>query len=152
MQCPYCHSTESRVTDSRAGEAEIRRRRECESCGARFTTYERIESTLRVTKKDGRREIFSREKLAAGLRRACEKRPLATESIEALVDGIEREVRELGQPEVPSTRIGELAMEGLRGLDQIAYVRFASVYRAFADLDSLRQVLEELDGRVPVAP
>lgn len=151
MQCPYCRGRESRVVDSR-GDVEIRRRRECEACGARFTTYERVEPTVRVVKKDGRREPFQREKLAAGLRRACEKRPVTTEALDALVDGIERQVRELGQREVTSASIGELAMEGLREFDQIAYVRFASVYRAFADLGSLRQVLDELDGRVAVAP
>jgi transcriptional repressor NrdR len=140
------------VIDSR-GEIEIRRRRQCETCEARWTTYERIEhAVVRVVKKDGRREPFAREKLAGGLRRACEKRPVTTEAVDALVDEIERRVRELGQREVASTCIGELAMEGLRELDQIAYVRFASVYRAFADVGSLRQVLDELDGRVALIP
>ena len=153
MQCPSCSCRDSRVVDSRTGSSEVRRRRECESCGARFTTYERIESgTVRVVKKDGRRESFTREKLAGGVRRACEKRPLAAEAVEALVDEVERRVRELGQAEVASTLIGELVMERLRELDQIAYVRFASVYRAFADVESLRRVLDELEGRLALTP
>jgi transcriptional repressor NrdR len=153
MQCPYCRSRDSRVVDSRTGDSDIRRRRECESCGARFTTYERVEhSGVRVVKKDGRREPFAREKLAAGLQRACEKRPLATEAIDALVDEIERRVRGLGQPEVASALIGELVMDELRGLDQIAYVRFASVYRSFTDVESLRRAIDELDGKIAVTP
>lgn len=153
MQCPYCRCRESRVVDSRTGGSEIRRRRACERCGGRFTTYERVEScAVRVVKKDGRRELFAREKLAAGVRRACEKRPLATDAVAALVDDVERRVRDLGQAEVPSASIGELVMERLRELDEIAYVRFASVYRAFADVGSLRRVLDELDGRVVLSP
>ena len=153
MQCPYCRCRDSHVVDSRTGESDIRRRRECEGCGVRYTTYERVEGcALRVVKKDGRREPFARDKLAAGIRRACEKRPLATEAVEALVDRVERAARAFGGPEVSSVRIGELVMEALRDLDQIAYVRFASVYRSFADVESLRQVLDELDGRVAVTP
>jgi transcriptional repressor NrdR len=149
MRCPYCRYQESRVVDSRTGESDVRRRRECERCGLRFTTYERVEvPAVRVVKKDGRREPYAREKLAAGVRRACEKRPLPTAAVEGLVDAVERTLRELGQPEVPSEVIGELVMERLRDLDPIAYVRFASVYRAFADVDAVRQVLDELDGRV----
>jgi transcriptional repressor NrdR len=148
MRCPYCRFRDSRVVDSRTGEDDIRRRRECERCGGRFTTYERVEGgAVRVVKKDGRREPFAREKLAAGVRRACEKRPLPTEAVDALVDEVQRCVREMGQREVASTAIGELVMERLRDLDQIAYVRFASVYRSFADLDQLRRVLDELDGK-----
>ena len=149
MQCPYCRHPESRVVDSRAGAAEIRRRRACESCEGRFTTYERVEySPARVVKKDGRREPFSREKLAAGLRRACEKRPIAVDELDALVDEVERRVRESGQREIPSAWLGELAMELLRGLDHIAFVRFASVYREFADVGALRRVIDELDAPV----
>ena len=153
MRCPFCTHVESRVLDSRAGVSDIRRRRECERCGARFTTYERVENcAVRVVKKDGRREPFAREKLAAGVQRACEKRPLATDAVEALVSEVERRLRELAQPELQSAVIGELVMERLRDLDQIAYVRFASVYRSFADLDSLRRELDRLEGGVALAP
>ena len=149
MRYPFCQSRDSRVVDSRelGGGEQIRRRRECPACGRRFTTYERVEGGgVRVVKKDGRREPFAREKLAAGVRRACEKRPLPTDALDGLVDDVERHVREIGQREVSSTCIGELVMQRLRDLDQIAYVRFASVYRCFADIGSLRQALDELDG------
>ena len=153
MRCPSCSCCDTRVVDSRTTFTEVRRRRECEGCGARFTTFERVgNGTVRVVKKDGRREPFTREKLAAGVRRACEKRPLAAEAVEALVDEVERRVRALGQPEVPSAQVGELVVERLRDLDAIAYVRFASVYRAFADVEELRRVLDELDGRVTLTP
>ncbi len=155
MTCPYCRARDSRVVDSRTADTEIRRRRECEGCGERFTTYERVESfTLRIIKKDGRREPFEREKLAAGVRRACEKRPLAVDAVDALVDRIERRLRESGQREIASAQLGEWVMDRLRELDQIAYVRFASVYRQFADVDSLRRALDELDtgGRIAVSP
>jgi len=134
--------------DSRTGEHEIRRRRECEACGGRFTTYERVElSPVRVVKKDGRREPFDREKVAAGVRRACEKRPISAEAIDDLVSEVERRVRQSGQREVASAQIGEVVMERLRDLDQIAYVRFASVYRQFADVGALRRALDELEAR-----
>ncbi|MBI2761618.1 MAG: transcriptional repressor NrdR [Chloroflexi bacterium] len=153
MQCPYCRFRDSRVTDSRTGDNDIRRRRECEGCGQRFTTYERVEyAPVRVVKKDGRRETFDRDKLAAGVRRACDKRPLPADAVDGLVDEVERAVRELAQSEVVSGRIGELVMERLRELDQIAYVRFASVYRQFTDVDSLRRAIDELENRIPVAP
>jgi transcriptional repressor NrdR len=146
MQCPYCSNPESRVVDSRTGEGAIRRRRECERCGQRFTTFERVEhAPVRVVKKDGRREPFDRAKLAAGVERACEKRPLPADAVDGLVVAIERSVRELAQSEISSVQIGELAMERLRGLDQIAYVRFASVYRQFADVGTLRRALDELE-------
>jgi transcriptional repressor NrdR len=136
------------VIDSRASEEGIRRRRECQQCGARFTTYERVLSAgVLVIKKDGRREVFDRGKLLAGLRKACEKRPLEASAVESLVDRIEREIQLGGASEVPSMAIGELVMAGLRELDQIAYVRFASVYRSFADLGALRQVLDELEAQ-----
>lgn len=128
-------------------EHEIRRRRECTACGGRFTTYERVEmSPVRVVKKDGRREPFDREKVAAGVRRACEKRPVSAEAVDDLVSEVERRVRQSGQREVVSAQIGEVVMELLRDLDQIAYVRFASVYRQFADVGALRRVLDELDA------
>lgn len=136
------------MVDSRTGEHEIRRRRECEACGGRFTTYERVEmSPVRVVKKDGRREPFDREKVAAGVRRACEKRPVSAEAIDDLVSEVERRVRQSGQREVASAQIGEVVMELLRDLDQIAYVRFASVYRQFADVGALRRALDELEAR-----
>ncbi len=154
MHCPYCSTDDSRVVDSRTVEDGVRRRRECLGCNARFTTYERVEMVpLLVVKRDGRREPFSHEKLLAGLRRACEKRPLEASTVEALGAEVEREVYARSAAEVPSTVIGELIMERLKGLDQIAYVRFASVYRHFTDLDSLREVLDELDrARLLAAP
>jgi transcriptional repressor NrdR len=145
MRCPYCGHPESRVTDSREAEDGIRRRRECLSCGQRFTTYERLLlSTLYVVKRDGRREPFDREKLLAGLRKACEKRPLPAGSVEAVAADIEAALMALGVAEVPSREIGELVMERLRRLDPIAYIRFASVYRRFQDLDELRDEVERL--------
>ena len=147
MRCPYCDTDDSRVVDSRTVDDGIRRRRECLGCSARYTTYERVElAALLVVKRDGRREPFSHEKLLAGLRRACEKRPLEASTVEALAAAVEHEVSARNTAEVPSTLIGELVMERLKRLDQIAYVRFASVYRHFTDLDSLREVLDELDS------
>lgn len=147
MQCPYCGGVDSRVTDSRMVDSGIRRRRECLQCTARFTTYERVQATgFLIVKRDGRREAFSREKLLRGLRTACEKRPLEASALEKLADDIEARLQQEGVSEAPSAVIGEWVMEGLRALDQIAYVRFASVYRRFADLDSLREVLDELDA------
>src|SRR5688572_29222001 len=152
MRCPYCGTDDSRVVDSRTVEDGVRRRRECLACLSRFTTYERIElAPLLVVKRDGRREPFAREKLLAGLRRACEKRPLAAGAVDALADDVSRELHGRGVAEVPSTAIGELVCARLRDLDQIAYVRFASVYRSFADLEALRAMLDELPDlpRVP---
>ena len=147
MRCPSCGIDDSRVVDSRTVDGGIRRRRECLRCTSRFTTYERVEQTPPlVVKRDGRREPFSRAKLLAGLRRACEKRPLAAGAVEALAGEVERAVYARGCAEVPSTAIGELVMERLQALDSIAYVRFASVYRQFADLESLRAVLDELQA------
>jgi transcriptional repressor NrdR len=146
MRCPYCGFQDSRVIDSRDSEEGVRRRRECVSCGERFTTYERPQSMgLMVVKKDGRREEFTREKLLLGIRKACEKRPLAMGRLEALVDGIEVALYEQGLAEVSSRQIGEMAMEELRGLDQIAYIRFASVYRHFTDIDELKDELRMLE-------
>ena len=147
MRCPYCGSEDSKVVDSRDVDGSIRRRREClgAECGGRFTTYETVQAVaLYVVKKDDRREEFSRAKLLAGLRKACEKRPLSREQIEATAQDIESALYQTNAPEVPSSYVGELVMDRLRDLDPIAYVRFASVYRRFRDLDELRDELEAL--------
>ena len=148
MRCPYCGFADTKVTDSRDADEGIRRRRECLNCEQRFTTMERLAvGGLLVAKKDGRREEFSREKLLAGLRKACQKRPLPAGTVEAVADAVETALRQRGAPEAPSAEIGELVMEHLRELDHIAYIRFASVYRAFADLEELQQELEALSSR-----
>jgi transcriptional repressor NrdR len=148
MQCPSCGFEDSRVTDSRGVDNGIRRRRECLQCGSRFTTYERLQTAgMLVIKKDGRREPFSREKILRGLQKACEKRPLEAAAVAALVDDIEARVHQEGLVEVPTTLVGGWAMQALREFDQIAYVRFASVYRSFADVGELREMLDEFDGR-----
>jgi len=145
MNCPYCGFEDSKVIDSRASEGGIRRRRQCLACGQRFSTIERTElGVLLVAKKDGRREEFSRDKILLGVRRACEKRPIPLGAIDALVDDIEERVHALGKAEVPTRLIGELVMERLRDLDDVAYIRFASVYRAFADVDELANELAAL--------
>jgi len=147
MKCPFCAHLESKVTDSRLSAAGdvTRRRRECESCARRFTTYERVEEVVPlVVKNDGRRENFDRQKLLAGMRKACEKRNVALERIEAIVDQIERELIDTGDKEVGAQQVGERVMNHLRALDDIAYVRFASVYRSFRDLDEFRAELEKI--------
>ena len=147
MKCPFCGGLDNKVTDSRLsqGDEVIRRRRECEGCGRRFTTYERIELVLpMVVKKDGRRETFDRLKVLAGLRRACEKRPVSTEGLDALVDQIERALVESGDKEINSSVIGEQVMQRLREIDQVAYVRFASVYRSFKDIHEFMTELSQL--------
>jgi len=151
MNCPYCGFEDSKVIDSRASEGGIRRRRQCLACGQRFSTIERTEvGVLLVAKKDGRREEFSRDKVLAGVRRACEKRPIPLGAIEALVDDIEARVYALGKAEVPTRFIGELVMERLRDLDDVAYIRFASVYRAFRDVEDLKEELAALErARTP---
>ena len=150
MRCPYCGFADTKVTDSRDTEDGIRRRRECLNCGQRFTTAERLlAGSLLVAKKDGRREEFSRDKLLGGLRKACEKRPLPAGAVEAVADAVESALRARGTPEVPSVEIGELVMEHLRDLDHIAYIRFASVYREFADLEDIQRELEALASRGP---
>ena len=147
MKCPFCSYRDSRVIDSRAVEdgTSIRRRRECPDCGRRFTTYEKYEETpLVVSKKDGRRELFDSKKLLGGLLKAFEKRPVPYERVQEIADSVERELRMNGESEVESTRIGELVMQHLEETDQIAYVRFASVYRQFADVKNFMQVLERI--------
>ncbi|MGI6413832.1 MAG: transcriptional regulator NrdR [Syntrophomonadaceae bacterium] len=145
MRCPYCQEFESRVVDSRSSEEgnSIRRRRECEKCKRRFTTYERIEERpFVVIKKGGTREPFNREKLLSGINRACEKRPVSPEIIENLVAGIERELRDKYDREVSSRDIGEKVMDKLQKVDEVAYIRFASVYRQFTDLNSFIKTIE----------
>ncbi len=147
MHCPFCAGQESKVVDSRDVDEAIRRRREClnPACAARFTTHERVQvAALYIVKKDGRREEFSRGKLLGGLRKACEKRPLPVGAVEALADQIESSLNTRTAPEVPSHLLGELVMDRLKALDPIAYVRFASVYRQFADLEALREELEAM--------
>jgi transcriptional repressor NrdR len=147
MRCPFCHDLENRVVDSRLGKEgdAIRRRRHCEHCGRRFTTYERVEESLpMVVKKDGRREPFERAKIVNGLKRACEKRPVSINTIEAVADRIERGLQERAEKEVPSSVIGEATMKELHDIDEVAYVRFASVYRSFKDINEFMVELEEL--------
>lgn len=147
MKCPYCGCIENKVIDSRLslGGEVTRRRRECNECERRYTTYERIELALPlIIKKDRRREPFDREKLLAGIRRACVKRPIAWERIDKLVSDVEKEISESGEKEVVSAKVGELVMAGLRELDQVAYVRFASVYRSFKDVHEFMAELSEL--------
>ena len=147
MKCAYCGCTQSRVVDSRQSEdaTTIRRRRECEKCGRRFTTYERIELVpLVVVKKDQTREAFDVSKLRSGIVKACEKRPVPLEQIEAMVRRIEQQLNSQTDSEITSKMIGELVMEGLKTLDEVAYVRFASVYRQFRDIQSFRDELNKL--------
>ncbi|HEY8391374.1 MAG TPA: transcriptional regulator NrdR [Capillibacterium sp.] len=149
MRCPFCHHQESKVIDSRSSEegAVIRRRRECLACERRFTTYERIEEEpLIVIKKDGRREPFSREKILNGLRKACEKRPLSFDTLEKIADEVEQAIRKRNETETPSSVIGELIMDRLKEIDEVAYVRFASVYRQFKDIDIFMRELQNLLG------
>ncbi|HHX45035.1 MAG TPA: transcriptional repressor NrdR [Chloroflexi bacterium] len=148
MRCPFCGSTESRVVDTREVGDGIRRRRECLTCEQRFTTYERIAKVnLLVVKRDGRREAFDRQKLFDGIWRACAKRPIASEDVENMVGEIEAALYSLGQNEVPSRTVGEMVMERLQGLDGVAYVRFASVYRSFADLETLKREVDQMLDR-----
>lgn len=149
MKCPYCSTHENKVIDSRLSKEGqvIRRRRECLQCARRFTTYERIEEVMPlVVKKDGRREAFDRQKILQGLKLACQKRPVSSEALEAIVEKVERHLQELGEREVPSSVIGEAVMRGLHDLDEVAYVRFASVYRSFKDLGEFMSELRDLVG------
>ncbi|MDP2744751.1 MAG: transcriptional regulator NrdR [Dehalococcoidia bacterium] len=145
MLCPYCDHRNSKVIDSRSVGTSIRRRRECLRCQSRFTTYEQVRGTsLFVIKKDMRREEFNRTKLLTGIRKACEKRPLHAGAVDKLVDDIEAELHHLGKTEVTSSVIGDMVMEKLRKLDHIAYIRFASVYRDFSDLNMLKTEVDSL--------
>lgn len=149
MKCRYCLSTESKVVDSRPTDdgTSIRRRRECINCGKRFTTYEKIEEIpIMVVKKDGTREAFNSEKILSGVRRACEKRPVSAADIDELVDGVVREVFNSLEQEVRTEAIGELVMQRLKELDEVAYVRFASVYRQFKDINTFMNELKLLLG------
>ena len=147
MRCPFCSAIDDKVVDTRPSDNDqvIRRRRECTSCTRRFTTYERVEEVLPlVVKKDGRREPFDRQKLLAGLTRACEKRPVPIEALERQVDLSERSLVELGEKEVASSKIGDAALLGLRQLDDVAYLRFASVYLSFKDAGELMREVQRV--------
>lgn len=147
MRCPFCSATEDKVVDTRPSDNDqiIRRRRECVGCGRRFTTYERIEEVLPlVIKKDGRREPYDRAKLMAGLKKACNKRPVSIETLEKTLDEIERSLQELGDKEVPSTKIGDAVLAKLLEIDEVAYVRFASVYLPFKDAGELMNEVQRL--------
>jgi transcriptional repressor NrdR len=146
MKCPYCGHLENKVIDSRLNKEYTitRRRRACESCERRFTTYERLELTMpMLIKKDGRRETWDRHKVVEGIKKACEKRPVGMEQVEEFVDNLERELQDMGEKEIPVKKLGERVMHGLRELDEVAYVRFASVYRQFKDLN---EFMDELKG------
>lgn len=149
VRCPFCGHPDSRVLDSRPARegVEIRRRRECLACRRRFTSYERVEeTTLWVVKKDGRRERFDRSKILRGLMTACEKRPIAVDRLDSIVDAVERHVRDQHTDEVGTETIGEAVMTALERLDEVAYVRFASVYRQFTDIEGFRRELEKMLG------
>ena len=152
MHCPFCTHIDTRVIDSRLlGEGDqIRRRRECQSCKARFTTYETAELSLpRIIKSDGRRETFSDDKLRGGILKALEKRPVPMERVEHAINQVKRLIRESGEREIDTVRIGELVMDALRALDQVAYVRFASVYRSFEDVRAFLEEIERLENDLP---
>ena len=145
MRCPTCEYSISKVTNSREAEGSIRRRRECRRCGVRFTTYEKIQSSaLIICKQDGRREEFNREKLVSGLRKACAKRPISSRTVEKMAEEIESELNNIGLTEIASTNIGEIVMDRLSKLDRVAYIRYASVYRAFQDLESFEAAVKDL--------
>jgi len=147
MKCPFCNHTESKVVDSRPTDEgfTIRRRRECTKCGKRFTTYEKIEQLpVFVVKKDGRRESFDRDKIMRGLLKACEKRPISLKDLEALVQDVEKQVFNSLEQEITSQQIGQMVMERLKKLDEVAYVRFASVYRQFKDINTFMEELNNL--------
>jgi transcriptional repressor NrdR len=147
MKCPYCGEIDNKVMDSRLSKdgTVIRRRRECIDCGRRFTTYEQIEEIpVMIIKKDGRREVFSREKVRQGMARACEKRNISVEIIEEFIDNLERDLKEFEEKEIPSSIIGEKIMTKLHELDEVAYVRFASVYREFKDVNDFFSELKKL--------
>jgi transcriptional repressor NrdR len=147
MKCPFCSHDDTRVVDSRLGKEgnNIRRRRECIDCERRFTTYERVEETLPlVIKKDGRREPYDRQKIISGIQRACEKRPVSIATIEKVVDQMELSLQESGEKEIDASRIGEAVMSALQSIDEVAYVRFASVYRQFRDINEFMSELKDI--------
>lgn len=147
MKCPYCSHPDTRVIDSRPAEDgnSIRRRRSCDVCGKRFTTYEKVETIpLTIIKKDNTREQYERRKIENGVLRACYKRPVATSDIQKTIDRIETKIFSLEEKEVPSNMIGEIVMEELKGLDEVAYVRFASVYREFKDVNTFMDELKKI--------
>ena len=147
MKSPFCGFTDTKVVDSRMGKEgnNIRRRRECTDCERRFTTYERVEESLpMIVKKDGRRETFDRNKIIAGMRRACEKRPVPIAEIEQFVDTLEQKLQEAGEKEMDASRIGSAVMEALHEMDEVAYVRFASVYRQFKDINEFMSELTDI--------
>ena len=147
MKCPFCSHDDTRVVDSRLGKEgnNIRRRRECIDCERRFTTYERVEETLPlVIKKDGRREAFDRQKIISGIQRACEKRPVSIATIEKVVDQMELSLQESGEKEIDASRIGEAVLTALQSIDEVAYVRFASVYRQFRDINEFMSELKDI--------
>ena len=149
MKCPFCDNPDTKVIDSRPTEEghAIRRRRGCDRCSKRFTTYEKVEETiLMVVKKDGKREAFDRNKLLRGITRACEKRPVTLASMESMVDEIERNLNNMMEKEVASDYIGELVMDELKKVDEVSYVRFASVYRQFTDVNTFMKEIEKLIG------
>lgn len=149
MKCPFCGKLNTKVVDSRPGkiEFEVRRRRECLECAQRFTTYERVEQIpITIVKKDSRREEFNREKVLTGIKKACEKRAISIDQIEGIVEAIERDLRETNELEIPSKLVGEKIIEALKKIDDVAYVRFASVYREFKDLTDF---IQELKGLIP---
>jgi transcriptional repressor NrdR len=153
LNCPFCGYFDSKVIDSRDVNDGVRRRRQCLRCELRFTTYERIQPvSLFVIKKDGRREEFRREKLLTGIRKACEKRPLPSDAVDKLVDEIEGELYQTGKAEIPGSAIGDMVMAKLKKLDHIAYIRFASVYRDFADITELKQEVDSLAGHSTAPP
>ncbi len=150
MNCPFCSHGDTRVVDSRLGKEgkNVRRRRECPDCERRFTTYERVEEILPwVIKKDGRREAFDRAKIISGMQRACEKRPVSVEQIEEMVDRLERHFQESGEKEINASLVGEEVMKSLQQVDEVAYVRFASVYRQFKDINEFMLELKDLLGK-----
>jgi transcriptional repressor NrdR len=146
MDCPYCHNNETKVTDSRdTGVYTIRRRRECLNCNRRFTTYEYIEITpIYVIKKDGRREKFDRNKIKNGVMKALEKRPVPHEKVDEMIESVEDKIRRTGKEEIESNEIGEYVMNALKEIDHVAYIRFASVYRSFADIESFEEEIKNL--------
>ena len=150
MRCRYCHGTESKVVDSRPTDdgTSIRRRRECMSCGRRFTTYEKIETLpLIVVKKDNNREPYDREKIVAGIVRSCHKRPVSMAQINGMVDDIESQIFNMGEREIPTTTIGSIVMDKLKNVDEVAYVRFASVYREFKDVNTFMDEIKKILNR-----